>query len=496
VVPIGSATIGLQGDIYAADDLTIQFDGTGSFAGVIFGALNGAADKILKLTFNPATAPSTNRYRLYGANTVNSANILIDGYATANALYNGSVIAPYHGSGSQTYNGVISGNGGLVQRANGLTILNGQNTYSGGTTPTAGAIGFGADTTGAVDSGPIGTGPLYVAPELPNTTGTGTILASGGDRTIANPIQYPSATNNQTLRIGGTYALTLSGPVTLNGNDSTGTQTNRTFEVTNTALTTISGGISGAGFGLTKTGNGVLALTATESYTGPTAVSAGTLLVNGQLHAQSAVTVATNATLGGTGTINGSVTVSAGGILSPGSSIGTLTLGSLSTAGNLLIEVNKSAGQTSDRLSVSGTLANTGTGILTVTNLGGVAFAQGDTFPIFNKAMTGGGSLTITNFGGTFYWTNNLAVDGTITVGSTIPTIPTTPTDITATVADGSLNLSWPSSYVGWDLQSNSVAVDNAAMWFTVPGSASVSSMQLPISTTGNVFYRLHYLAP
>ena len=50
--------------------------------------------------------------------------------------------ACYQASGSQTYNGVISGTGALMQKDN-TTYLNGANTYSGGTTPAAGAIGLG-----------------------------------------------------------------------------------------------------------------------------------------------------------------------------------------------------------------------------------------------------------------------------------------------------------------------------------------------------------------
>jgi len=67
----------------------------------------------------------------------------------------------------------------LIQRGAGTTILNGPSTYSGGTTPTAGVLAFGRDTVGSVDSGPIGTGPLLLAPESPNLTGAGNVLAFG-----------------------------------------------------------------------------------------------------------------------------------------------------------------------------------------------------------------------------------------------------------------------------------------------------------------------------
>ena len=51
-----------------------------------------------------------------------------------------------------------------------------------------------------------------------------------------------------------------------------------------------------------------------------------------------------------------------GGTLSPGASLGTLTINSnLTLAGNLFIEVNKSASPSNDVVVVSGTLTNAGT---------------------------------------------------------------------------------------------------------------------------------------
>ncbi|MGH8048243.1 MAG: PEP-CTERM sorting domain-containing protein, partial [Chthoniobacterales bacterium] len=64
-----------------------------------------------------------------------------------------------------------------------------------------------------------------------------------------------------------------------------------------------------------------------NTYTGATTVSAGTLLVNGSL-GNSALFVAADATLGGSGSIAGPVTIANGGMISPGQSPGTLTTGS------------------------------------------------------------------------------------------------------------------------------------------------------------------------
>jgi autotransporter-associated beta strand protein len=486
VTVTGSASTGIVGDVDVQDDFTIQFDGTGSFAGVMLGNLSGTAGKTL--TFNQLSATTTNRYRVYGANTVMNANLVVNGNASTYAV-DGTLFAPYNASGSQTYNGVISGNGGLIQRGNGTTILNGQNTFTGGTIPTGGSIAFGVDsipTSGAVVSSPIGAGALLLSPEIPALTGSGTVLAFGGARTIANPLQYPSATNNLTLIVGGTNALTFTGPCTLNGNDATGTQTNRTIQVNNTALTTISGVVSGSGFGLIKTGTGILDLTATETYTGATAISNGTLRVNGSLDAASAVTVASTGVLGGSGTVGGSVTVLAGGSIAPGNSIGTLNIGgNLTHSGNLAIEVNRS-GSLSDQVNVTGTRTNAGTGTVTVSNLG-AALQAGDTFTLFNGALLNGNALTVT--GSSAVWTNKLAVNGTISV---VTPISTTPTNISYAVSGNSLTLSWPLSHLTWSLQSNIVGVASSANWFTVPGSANNNQIVITVNPArSNVFYRM-----
>lgn len=490
IVPSSDTSlVGINGDIIVADDFRIQVNGTGSFATLFKGNLSGTAGKVL--TLDPKDLSTTNRFRVYGANTAMHADIVLNGPATAEANYYGTTLAPYNATGSQLYDGVISGNGGIIQRSSGTTILAGQNTYAGGTTPTTGTIAFGADstpTTGTVTSGPIGTGPLYLAPEVPNATGNGAVQAFGGARTIANPLQHPSATNNQTLVISGTNDLTFTGAYTLNGTDGAGTFTNRIWQVDNTGLTTLAGVLSdnGQNFGLVKTGNGTLALDANNTYTGRTAISNGTLRVNGQIAGD--VLVATNATLAGAGTVSGPVTVLMGGRISPGSSIGTLTLNNNLSFyhGGLAIEVNKSAGTTSDRINVSGTLTNTGAGLVTITNLG-PALAPGDSFTLFDKAVTGGNTMTIT--GGAAIWTNKLAVDGTIAV---VSVVAATPTNLNYSVSGANLTLSWPPNYLTWLLQSNIVGVASSGNWFVVPNSGSTTQVVVTVNPArSNVFYRL-----
>ena len=94
----------------------------------------------------------------------------------------------------------------------------------------------------------------------------------------------------------------------------------------------------------------------------PPNVEEGTLLINGSTSTTSVVSVAANATLGGTGDIGGSVTVGASGILSPGASIESLAAGSLSMASGstFAYEVANSGSSGADLLAVDTTVSLTG----------------------------------------------------------------------------------------------------------------------------------------
>lgn len=162
-----------------------------------------------------------------------------------------------------------------------------------------------------------------------------------------------------------------------------------TFGVDNGSGTFSGSLVNGASLGnFIKTGTGTQTLTGSSSYTGSTTVSAGTLLVNGSA-STSTITVASGATLGGTGTV-GNVSVAVGGKLSPGTvGVGTLTGGNINNAGTLAIDI-ASAGN-ADRLNATGSV--TLSGPLEVVASPGIA--TGTSFTIVNK--TSGGAV-----GGTF----------------------------------------------------------------------------------------------
>jgi autotransporter-associated beta strand protein/T5SS/PEP-CTERM-associated repeat protein len=147
-----------------------------------------------------------------------------------------------------TYSGVMSGNGSLTKLGSGTVTLTGSNSYSGGTTITTGRL-------------------------------IGTTSSIRGDINNAAAVSFDQSTN-------GTY----------------------------------SGALSGTG-SLTKLGAGAVTLEGNNSYSGSTIIDNGDLKVNGSI-ANSAVTINSNGSLSGSGTVGG---ISGAGSINPGNSPGILT---------------------------------------------------------------------------------------------------------------------------------------------------------------------------
>jgi len=130
--------------------------------------------------------------------------------------------------------------------------------------------------------------------------------------------------------------------------------------------------ISGSG-DLTQVGSGTLTLSGTNTYTGDTLVQAGTLIITGST--TSNTTVASGGTLKGSGSMTGTVTVQSGGTLASGTSIESLSMGTLTlnSGSSFDYEIDRSAaslGVAGDLTAITGDL-NIATGaVLTIQDLG------------------------------------------------------------------------------------------------------------------------------
>ncbi len=440
----------IANSVLVTQESTLSFGTTGNSAVVLNGLnLTGFPGQTLTITPTASTTAAT-RVRVNNGLTNSftfDANLVLNGTFT---------FATYNNEGDQVYNGVISGSGIMGRRSPlagtaGRTILNGDNTYSGGTVIADGAIGFGLDSTGTpVTSGPIGTGALLLE-NNPNTLHR--LYASGGPRTVGNAITWPAGVN-QDLTIEGSEALTLTGDMDLGGST-------RTIAANNNATTTFGGVISNGG--LTKTGPGVLLLNGANTYVGTTTVS--------------------NGTLGGLGTIAGSVMVESPGSLAPGTSgLGTLTVnGDLTLSGDTAVDINAN---TSDSDLVTGIdTANYG-GTLTINNLAGL-LAVGQSYTLFSATTHTGSfaSFSPATPGAGLVWSFS---NGVLSVANASVSQPT----LNVSQADNILTFSWTGAFK-LQAQTNSLSVGIANNWGDYPGG-NTSPVNAPIDqANGSVFFRL-----
>ena len=215
----------------------------------------------------------------------------------------------------------------------------------------------------------------------------------------------------------------ISGSIDLSAGERTFTVGNGTSDVDLSLDVPLSNG------GLIKSGDGTLRLTAPNTYSGDTTVSAGRLLVNNITGSGTGSgSVSVNAgVLGGSGTIAGPVMVNNAGTLSPGTSIGTLTLNSAPVFnGTNFMEINRNGGSPlADKIVLtSGTLDYGGT--LVVSNAG-AALVGGEVFALFSAPAYSGAfaDAVLPNVGAGLNWfTDSLLVNGTIKVNRQPATTP------------------------------------------------------------------------
>jgi fibronectin-binding autotransporter adhesin len=320
---------------------------------------------------------------------------------------------------------------------------------------------------------------------LSNTgTSFGTLTANAGQVSIA--------ANAAITGLSGSGGLNLQG-----GNLTLNASANSTF----------AGALSGSG-GLTKAGNATLTLSGSSSHTGTITVTNGTLVADGTL-SDSTISVGHASTTGGSvlmgsGSV-GATTINNNGLISPGNSVGTLSVASTLTwnsGGAYLWEIQgvepNAAGTDWDLISVdtetvgAGTLVLPGSGQFTINGLAigdfvfdGEENYTGNYFQIVRAANVTGDTANLAFFGtglGSGSWSFAVDTDG-LYLNYSAPTgiIVFSPS---GTVNQGDTDIATPSGPWGTIDQGFAVVMDGTGTLVMTNANNSYSGTTTVLSGT------------
>ncbi|MDR6635759.1 fibronectin-binding autotransporter adhesin [Phyllobacterium sp. 1468] len=349
-VTSGAANLSFGGVVVGPDDASLTKSGAGTLT------LANAANTYTGVTTVSAGTLSVNTLANggvasgIGASSADSANLVLQN--TGGLQYTGGTVSSDRGftlgagggridvsapAAALTLSGVATGAGGLIKEGAGTLVLSGSNSYTGGTTISAGTLRAGsvqafgsqtalmtvnagatldlagfANTVGALSGGGnVILGSATLTSGGVNGTFTGTISGSGGFTRMGGGTQTITGCNNSytgatTVNGGGTLSVNclanggLASGIGASGSASsnlvltggtlayTGTNvtTNRGFTLAggdgginvSSGTTTLgfTGQVTGAGR-LRKFGPGTLILSGTNNYSLGTVVDAGTL---------------------------------------------------------------------------------------------------------------------------------------------------------------------------------------------------------------------------
>jgi fibronectin-binding autotransporter adhesin len=382
---LGGGTLTLSGtNTYAGNTTvtagTLQFANTSAF-------YNSTIDATTADRLSVATG-ATAAFNVGGAGEFTAPQI--DTLQTSGHFPSGSTIGldtTNATDGTFTYNGTLSGDYGINKLGSGTLTFTGENFYTGGTTVSAGTLLLTGSSFDLNDDSAV-------------IVNGGTLALGAGDQGLGS-----------LAGTGGTVNL-------FNGSGRT------LFVGSNGASTTYAGVIAGAGGSLEKIGAGTLTLTGTNTYTGTTRISVGTLQAD-------------NASALGSGGPIAFGTATAGGTLKWGSG-NTTDYSNRFTTGN-------SQGFGFDTNGNDITLANG------LTSTGGALIKSGLGTLTLNGNVSFGGSSTTQVRGGTLAIPSGVsfATGGLLSVGSITGTNGALRIDSGASVTSGTFTIGSNATSIG-----------------------------------------------
>jgi fibronectin-binding autotransporter adhesin len=413
--------------------------GDGTSTGTV--VFSGANTYTGATTINSGVAQYNNN-TAFGANSA----ITVNSGATAQVIggtLGGGTTLTINGTGALGTTGALDFNFGINNYSS-LVVLGSDSTISVDAFGSNSSLNGGIDTAGhTVTLAAIGAGTDFgiSGTGISNSTGTGNVIVTGGgDVTLAAASTYGGTTTIQgdsTLTSGVTNALPVGTVLTQgNSSDAAGTNTfdlggfnqtvgglavgsgtlassqvitnsgasgTNTLTVNNASTNYAYSGViqdGSAQTALTKSGAASLTLSGVNTYTGPTTVSGGTLILASTGSTSAGSTVTVSGTLAGTGTVNGQLNTLSGSHLSPGltaGTAGTFHLGSvglsLGTGSNLDYDLATTPTGTNDLISMTGGSLSLGTALtFNINELGG-SLATGTNYDLISGFSNGGLSL-------------------------------------------------------------------------------------------------------
>ncbi len=434
----GGTTGSIVGNV--TNNATLAFDRSDN--ALILGGVISGTGALVQLGTGTTTLTGTNTYT--GGTTISAGTLQIGGGGTTgsiagNVTDNGTLA--FDRSDTVTFNGVISGTGGLTQLGSGTLILTSNNPFTGTTTISAGTLqlGNGGASGGVnsiliVDNGILDIDRSDTITYGGSVTGTGSGVKDGAGTLIFtgnNTYTGGTTINEGALQIGnGGGTGSIVGNVLINAAGAT-------LIFDRSDFFTLNGSITGIG-GVTLE-SGTITLGGDNTYSGATNLTAGALQAGSAtaFSANSAFTVTGTLDLNGFNNTIGSLS-GTGVVTNTSAGPAVLTVGGDNTSttfGGLLTDGASSLGLTK---SGSGTLTLTGVsayhGATDIAS--GILRAGSATAFSANSAYTVTGTLDLNGFSNTI---GSLSGSGTVTNNGAGPAVLTAGGDNTSTTFSGVL---------------------------------------------------------
>ncbi|WP_367874402.1 autotransporter-associated beta strand repeat-containing protein [Luteolibacter sp. Populi] len=381
---------------------------------LLSGSISGTGS-LVKLGQGTTILTGTNTYT--GSTTIAAGTLQVSGSGSipGNVVTNG--VLAFNSSAALTVGSVISGTGALAKLGSGTLTLTNENTYSAGTTITAGTLQIGNGGSSGSIAGNVTADGTLVFNRADDFNFNGTISGTGALTKLGTGILTLTANNlfsGTTTVAAGTLQIGNGGATGSIGGDVI---TNDALVVNRTGDLALGGFISGTG-NLVKLGSNILTLTNNNNYSGGTTITGGTLQIGdgggggsfggGALVNNGALILNRYGSLSGTGNVTGS-----GSLTKTGS--GTLAIsgdyahtgGTTVAGGTLQIGDGSIFGSIAGPITINGTLA----------------FNRFDSIT-YGSIISGGGSLaqlgwgTLTLTANNTYGGNTTVGEGTLSIGA------------------------------------------------------------------------------